>query len=803
MKKLLKFNNLIAITTASLIIGCGGGSSSTETTEGTTAATTGTSIAGPAPMAIVIEGTTLATTSSTGTLTPASLESTSIISARDIGTNIGGSTVNPAQNISNNPSMGTAHNTIERLGFKINNVNPILISYNEQVVGTPEMGDGSADIGDPTHLDGVFLSVSPDNGNTWTKYTVSNTSALTSTSVTWGTKDVAGEIVPNVIAYPGHAQTPTMAVNDDKIIIAWNDKYCPNSTLFENDYFTVNGEQGFIDYEGLVSPNGKTMYQVPFSCVWTKRGTISKTDATIEWKEAQQLTTGTRDSNHIWIEGSDVGFAVVWQEDKEGLRPGDAEGPGEGWSGATTDHGSDIWYSSLENSKFDTVANLNYPIRLTDNEKCTIGDEKQYCQDLCTDYGYQTLIANGDSAKETKRCNSPYKDNLSTFTTTLDGDTGASRPAVKILKTDKDEHVVVVGYEETKGLSQSSAGVPDKIITNIADEGKAIFFESFLFSEAANITLSGDTKITDYPVPMISAGKIVSEKYPQEGNSSNMIYEDARRLVIGTQVDSTMPSNEKINFAFMYKQSYETQGSSSDMFVKVVKNGFTIDHFENANNISSQAKPAAPISDPAAYTVNWTSANLKDTTYSSPDENTFSPRIFLRGDNIYVGYEYTPNENLVDEAGETTMPSNFHTHIYTNGAWQGPKNITQVINPNQTTVDARFFGTPQAGEGEAYDPNVLFVTWGNIDYDATFDERREADLFYTRSTDNGATWDATSYLANQAASVIEEKEVESLAAADGKSFYNVWIQEEDGEGVDANYKLDSYFGRVDYTSTGE
>ena len=798
MKKLFKFSNLIAVTTASLIIGCGGGGGSVS--DSTT--TTPTSIAGPAPMAIIIEGTTLATTSTTGTFTPASINTTSIVSSRDISSSGDSvSSVKDPVNISTDYLNGTAHNTIERLDFKIVDKNPILISYNQQVKGTPEMGDGSADIGDPEHLDGVFLSVSKDNGATWKKETISNTSELTSTSVTWGTKEVDGAIVPNVISYPGHAQTPTMAINDDKIIIAWNDKYCPNNTLFENDYFAVNGEQGFIDYEGIEAPNGKTMYQVPFSCVWTKRGTIDKTDATIVWKEAQQLTSGTRDSNHIWIEGSDAGFAMTWQEDREGLRPGDAEGPGEGWSGATTNHGSDIWYSSLEDSKFDNDVNFNYPIRLTDNEKCTLGDEKQYCQDLCADYGYQTLIANGDSAKETKRCNSPYTDNLSAFTTTLDGDTGASRPAVKILKTDKNEDVVVVGYEETKGLSQSSAGVPDKIITNISDEGKAVFFESFLFNEAANIDLSGDKKITDYPVPMISSGKIVSEKYPEEGNSSNMIYENARRLVIGTQVDSSMPStNQKINFAFMYKQSYDTQGSSSDMFVRTVKNGFTIDNFQDAVNVSSQVKPEIALTTLVDYTGAWTTANLNDNTYDSPDENTFSPRIFLRADNIYVGYEYTPNENAVNADGETTIPSNFYTHISLNGVWQGPKNITKVIDPNQTTVDARFFGTPQAGDGEAYDSNVLFVTWGNIDLDNTYNEKREADLFYTRSIDNGLNWDSINDLAHKTPS-IEEKEVESLASADGRSFYNVWIQEVDGVNEETAYNLDSYFGRVDYTST--
>ena len=46
------------------------------------------------------------------------------------------------------------------------------------------------------------------------------------------------------------------------------------------------------------------------------------------------------------------------------------------------------------------------------------------------------------------------------------------------------------------------------------------------------------------------------------------------------------------------------------------------------------------------YVVDWDPSNLDDNTYDSIDENTFSPRIFLRGANIYTGFEYTPNDKL-------------------------------------------------------------------------------------------------------------------------------------------------------------
>ena len=48
---------------------------------------------------------------------------------------------------------------------------------------------------------------------------------------------------------------------------------------------------------------------------------------------------------------------------------------------------------------------------------------------------------------------------------------------------------------------------------------------------------------------------------------------------------------------------------------------------------------------------------------------------------------------------------------------------------------------------------------------------------------------------------IEEKEVNSYASADGKTIYNIWIQEEDeadAELSNPDSGVDSWFGRVDY-----
>ena len=763
-----------------------------------------------------------------------------------------------------NKQNPTAQNTIERLDAVVpaqsadgnltggDAVHPILISYAQQIVGEYETSDGSADIGDPTHIDGIFLGLSLDNGETWKNTTISDTTDKSSMEVVWDIDKNAAKI-----PYPGHAQKPTMAINGNNILIAWNDKYCPSGNPFDlvqdadtgkypDDFFAVNGAQGSIDYADaqdgsrveMIAPNGKHVYEVPFSCVWTARGIVNPDDGNITWHAPMQLTTGTRDSNHIWLAGAGAGFAISWQEDTEGLRSGKGEGPGEGWSGATTNHGSDVWYTSIKMEDFAATAelddettrpkslnNFHYPVRMSDNQSCSNDDTKIYCKSLCDTYGYVTSITNNTAANEVTRCNTYDVDMLTDTQVVLDGDTGASRTAQKLLTTDTGQTVVIFGYEETKGLSENTSGTGDQdqgdSETIIAFEGKSVYFESFLFDAIDDFNSSDPDILQKVAMPLVSAGNIVNVKVPDQNDTSNMIYENARRLVIGTQIDSCgAGESDGRTFAFMYKQSFETQGASSDMFIRV-NNGLTYDSFVplndpsigdlNVTNISAQV-PFDQDGNITDYTVSWSADNLDDYTYENPYENTFSPRIFLRGNDIFTGFEYTPND---DKTSIGNMPSNFHAHIYTNGAWLAPQNITQVVKGGSTTVDARFFTTPKGDsstglESDNSNPNVLFITWGEIDWIDNEDHdlgKAESNIYYKRALFDGTTWnwDAnTSILAARDGAVLQEKEVESFTTPDGKTVYNVWLQETelaDYNSSDPFTGLDSWFGRIDYNIT--
>ena len=105
---------------------------------------------------------------------------------------------------------------------------------------------------------------------------------------------------------------------------------------------------------------------VPFDCLWTARGVLlpgddPRTTDQVEashmvWTKAERLTSGRRDVNRIEVKAvKGAGFAITWQEDPEGLRPGQGLGPGEGWSGAVAHSQTDMWYSFINEEYFDIV----------------------------------------------------------------------------------------------------------------------------------------------------------------------------------------------------------------------------------------------------------------------------------------------------------------------------------------------------------------------------------------------------------------------------------------------------------------
>ena len=257
---------------------------------------------------------------------------------------------------------------------------PIVVSYLDQVEST-----GALD---------VFVAVSRDDGDTWKRRNISKTADKSS---------MAG--------YPGESWKPMLKVKDNKIFVAWTDKYCrggrPGYAVTVCDAFDIDsdgdgefdtceicretdegtmcrydytGDDGYWqdDIFGVGGPQRSVFYddypemgEVPYSCVWAARGIVTTQNdvdngtgdyvGDIVWFKPEKLTSGRRDAFQLFAgAGTGVGFAIVWQEDPKGLLPGDGAGPGDGWSGANTNNKTDVWYSYITLKDFAKI-DENYP----------------------------------------------------------------------------------------------------------------------------------------------------------------------------------------------------------------------------------------------------------------------------------------------------------------------------------------------------------------------------------------------------------------------------------------------------------
>ncbi len=399
----------------------------------------------------------------------------------------------------------------------------------------------------------AFGAVSFDDGETW-KNTNLSESAVESSS------DVLRPDIPlfsgTDYAYPGDVVNIFHAVAGDSVLVAWPSRYCssgqPNyaldtdeptpeqearraaiadylginlataspDDLYLVDMYKVGGPQGFVDYAEDKWEQNWPVGEVPFNCLWTARGKVvagddPRTEAVemsfMRWFKAERLTSGRRDVNRIETKCvAGAGCVITWQEDPDGLRPGQGEGPGEGWSGAIGNSGTDVWYSYIDWEYFDIVQDptddtgatymtfLEYeaaaidtdnitqkpkvfvpfamPMRLTDNAKCNVENPAPYClgegnlsqleegyeipEFLPTDYGLKDMCA------DTVEIPTGPNDELKPVCVTEDGmplvgNTASTRPRLGLYGYDStnkvkdaviDSAFVIVVAEEDKGL---------------------------------------------------------------------------------------------------------------------------------------------------------------------------------------------------------------------------------------------------------------------------------------------------------------------------------------------------------------
>lgn len=317
------------------------------------------------------------------------------------------STYVPAHRANGDPVELVYRDAAGEITSKRTEAKPLVAVYAEEMAG---MEIPPIYASEPPSLSrDVYAAVSVDEGNTWKRVNLSRSA------------DRSSFELENGVEYLGDTHKPNIKVQGNMILVAWTSKYARSGTpryaiseyirhsgeevldpegnpipnpayeYYEEDIWGVSGPQRSKDY----TDDGFAGVEIPFSVVWASRGYVDTTTGEVVWFKAERLTSGRRDAAQITIAAAkNAGFGIVWQEDPDGLRPGEQAGPGEGWSGATTNHKTDIWYSYIGWSDFkkidtDYVSNgdpqfdeeegkgdgrpkaevpMSLPVRLSDND---------------------------------------------------------------------------------------------------------------------------------------------------------------------------------------------------------------------------------------------------------------------------------------------------------------------------------------------------------------------------------------------------------------------------------------------------
>jgi hypothetical protein len=527
--------------------------------------------------------------------------------------------------------------------------------------------------------------------------------------------------------YPGDIDKPNIKTSGPLMVLTWVSKYCPDGDL------ATAGIQPSVQRAILYLERESRV--IPFSCAWTSYST----NKGATWSPATQLSTGTRDAiqdasfGNVSTDIASPNFNkgqvnISWQEDPQGLQLGEADGPGDGASGANAGGGTDVWYTyamvdlSVPSTPADDFV-LQPAVRLTDNTTGTgVNGSVNYIYDGAGVNVPEASIEKGQAA--------------------------AARPNITMVGTTS-----IIAYEETKG----SIGL---------DSGKFIRYHAFPFNTpppaAVGCILSDPAKnarrvrmLTQSPADAGAGGIQIAifwkEGIYDKGGPSDIV---VRRGMGGLQPANMVPAVDA---------ACETSDYATAIALTSAR----------AENISSKTPTA-------------TTANLTDDTELNYTENSLAHRGVLRGPDLWIGYTYTTD--LVKLWAQIEN-YNFWIRKFTlGGTWSNPQNVTNITDKNINVREPRIFGTPKsttacpADPTACQNPSVVYLAWGTQTNVSPYDPAGGQDLgeFITVSLDSAATFAAPVKL-----SVVqgvywgdEESAYESqnVTRPDGMRFYSVWNQ---------------------------
>ena len=330
-----------------------------------------------------------------------------------------------------------------------------------------------------------------------------------------------------ITEYPGDVTNVFHSTAGNRVLVAWQSKLCGEGgfpgyalddeakdevatyleidnlvDLYLTDLFVVGGSQQSVDYREQEEFEGEydDVAEVPYNCLWSARGVLREDPellgtTELVWFQAERLTSGRRDVNRVETKCvAGAGCAISWQEDPNGLRPGEGEGPGTGWAGATTASQTDVWYSFIEWEDMDIVdlgdnepapladnildtgrpqpyVPMMVPVRLTNNARCPfpVTDDANYCEEAFAGvYGIKNQcvgsieIPLGPNSVLQPICvvDNNNDDTMNYGDLPNVANTAASRPRLNLQPRDSDgdgvtdDAWIIIVHEEDKGLGR-------------------------------------------------------------------------------------------------------------------------------------------------------------------------------------------------------------------------------------------------------------------------------------------------------------------------------------------------------------
>ncbi len=534
---------------------------------------------------------------------------------------------------------------------------------------------------------------------------ISNTVNKSSMSTEW-----QGEGTGRV-PYPGDSDKPNIVNSGTNLMLTWTDKFCE---ALPDDLDGTN--QRSVTY--LTRDNR----EIPFSCTYAAHSA----DSGKTWSVPIQLSDGSRDAKQDVGKVNALGKAVVsWQEDPLGLQLGSADGPGDGASGATASHGTDVWYTTSTNEVTKTDPDSGLPVagkttgfnslaRLTDNVTGQASGLHGVIRDAAGVLVDDASIEGGSTAST--RANS--------------GMVGPN---------------LIFAYEETKGTSG-------------LDIGKYVRYHTFTYP-------------TDPTTQSGQAGCLISNPT-----------ENARRVRF---VLNSVPGPETgLTMGIFWKEGQYDQGGPSDIVARIAKGGFAPTDMSPAVDVNcteadlelAQAVNNTPAFNLSSNTKAGTNT-LADTTETNNIETANAHRGGAAGDNLFIGFSYSEDWALSTYTNLVNYDFYMRTYDAVTNTWAGAKNLSNLPSTlisvrEPRVVKAAFSADPAAN----YNPNAFIVAWGSQTNVASHvEDAQDLDVFYTRTFDNGATYEPVVKIANPDANPRYESQLR--LTPDGQTVYSAWNEE--------------------------